>query len=283
MTKNTGENEIKKRKNSRFKKAIRNYLKKHYNESDPQKTKSNVYKRAEGKKTKIVLILTILAIILVMMFTPVFNIKDITVTGNVRVDTETALKVSGIVEGSNIFRINKIKANSRLEKIPFIDNVKIKRHLPSKVEIIIEENKECAFIKFMGNYIGIDMNGKILEVLQTDEKVNLPVITGITLKSFEAGKISDFTEEDKMNAIFELIGYLNNNEIYDLVKAINIKKDESLQLTLKNNTIVELGYNEKLKYKTAYLKSIIAELGEFQGGVIELADTNNVSYRGSSK
>ncbi len=283
MTKTTQENKKKPQKSAKLKRAVRNFLKKHYVKADDDSTKSKVYKKAEHKKSRTVIVLTVVALLIIMMFTPIFNIKEISVTGNVRVDTETALKVSGIVEGGNIFRINKIRANRQLEKIPFVDNVKIKRRLPSKVEIILSENTECAFIKFMGNYIGIDMNGKILEVVQSNESITLPIITGVTLKSFEVGKKTGFAEKADGELVFELLEHLKNNELTQQIKAINIKKDGKLQLTLTSGTVAELGDKSKLKYKTAYLKAIIAELGDAQGGVIELSDTDNVSYRGSSE
>ena len=283
MTNTKAENKPKKQRNSKFKRIIRYLIKKYYKPKEDDSAKSKIYKRAEHKKSRIIISLTIVFLLIIMMFTPVFQIKEIKVLNNVRVDTETVLKVSGISEGDNIFRINKIKANRQLEKMPFVESVKIKRHIPSKIEIILNENTECAFIKFMGNYIGIDMNGKILEILQSDDGIELPVVTGISLKSFTIGKKTAFNDSGDDKIMFELLEHLKTNEIAQYVKAINFKKDGKLQLTLKDKTKVELGDSKKLKYKTAYLKAILAELGDTAGGVIELSDTDNVSYRGASE
>ncbi len=283
MTKTKDEIKAKKQKSGKLKRILRYFIKKYHKPKDDDATKSKIYKRAEHKKSRIIISLTIIFILIILMFTPIFKIKEIKVSNNVRVDTETVIKVSGITEGDNIFRINKIRANHQLEKIPFVESVKIKRHIPSKIEIVLNENTECAFIKFMGNYIGIDMNGKILEILQSDDGIDLPVVTGISLKSFTIGKKTAFDDTADNKVMFELLEHLQNNEIVEYVKAINFKKDGKLQLTLKDKTKVELGDSKKLKYKTAYLKAILAELGDTAGGVIELSDTDNVSYRGSSE
>lgn len=120
----------------------------------PPKTKKNVKTKKKNKKKSCnlrmikFLILFILMIVALAFFllSDLFNCKEIQVLGNSKISQEEIINLSGIKTEENIFKINTKKVKENIKKNAYINNVKLKRKLDGKVEIIVEERKPTFMI-----------------------------------------------------------------------------------------------------------------------------------------
>ena len=95
------------------------------------------------------LLIIIIAGIIFALVSPIFNIKEIDVSNNNQINTETIISLSQLNLGQNIFKFNKNKVNKNIKTNAYIESVEIKRKLPNKVQIQIEERKQEYNVEFL--------------------------------------------------------------------------------------------------------------------------------------
>ena len=98
------------------------------------------------------LLIIIIAGIIFALVSPIFNIKEIDVSNNEQIKTETIVSLSQLNLGQNIFKFNKNKVNKNIKTNAYIESVEIKRKLPNKVQIQIEERKQEYNVEFLNGY-----------------------------------------------------------------------------------------------------------------------------------
>ena len=154
------------------------------------KQKEIEQKKRKRKKKALVIFLILIVLIALSGYlfkSPTFKIQTITVTGNKQLTKEKVLELANIKTGDNIFLKSKEVIRVRLKQNGVVEEAKINKLYPSRVEIEITERSKRFQIKTQSeNYIYIDEQGYILEC--TSEKLKLPVITGMEITENEANK-----------------------------------------------------------------------------------------------
>ena len=107
---------------------------------------------------------------------PLFNITQIEVINTNLLSKDKVISLSGIKKDQNIFRFLKSDVIKKIKEDPYVQDVKINRQLPNKVQIDIEERQRNFSLEFLNGYAYINNQGYILEISQ--DKLNLPVIKG---------------------------------------------------------------------------------------------------------
>ncbi len=241
------------------------------------------------KRIKIagIMFLAVFVLVLLMM-SPLFDVKKIEITGNSSLDEEVIIAASKIKTGDNIFSVDVDKAIEGICTQDRINSATVTRKLPSKIIIDVLEETECAYIKLKNEYVGIDSNCRVL-VISPKMTVEAPVISGIKVKNATTGqflKIETEQGKKKSELISKILTEAKNQDIIKNIKSLDVSEVDDIHLMLTSEILVNLGKDGKeadnrIEYKIAYLKAIIPRLGTQHGGVIELADTNNVTSRAS--
>ncbi len=220
-------------------------------------------------------------LLLAFFLSPIFNVSDIRVVGVDKIPAESAIEASGVVKGASIFKVSPKKSEERLTSMAYVDTVKVRRILPDTVEISIRESREVAYIYFIGNYVGVDANGKILEIKQSEEEVSLPVIVGTNVTEFGIGnkiKIDDATKE---KTVFDIIKQLDTAQIRTSIKTIDVFDLNDIRFFTVSEATVNMGGMDDIMYKVAFLKKILEDNGDNRGAVIDMTNTDKVTVRGS--
>ena len=160
------------------------------------KRKKKKNRKRKIRRTVTVLLLLIIAAVCLCLFTPFFNISSISVAGNEQVASEDILARCGILENTNIFRINKKASRASLESLAYLDTIKIKRKLPNKVVIEVTETTASLLFPFMTGYIVTDSTGKVLEQTTDAEAWDLPQILGADNRAASAHRIEGLNHKD---------------------------------------------------------------------------------------
>ena len=250
-----------------------------------QDTKENEKINREGKNAFVWFCL-LFAILSFLLFTPVFNVKNIVVKESNFITVEQIIEVSQIVQGRNILSVNTQKAKERIEKIPLAKEVSIERKFPSTIEITVKECEKRAYITFMNKYLCIDKEGKIVEVLNEPSDTNLMIINNSGPKETFLGYNVIFKEKDKLDILKEFFKTLDDNpDMPNKIASMDLKNKKEIYITLDNDITVKLGDNSNLSYKIAYLKQILlTQLKTYRGGTLDLSDPENaVRYKGSTE
>lgn len=244
--------------------------------------KSAVAKKIKRRRASLAVSAVILLAV-VCLFTPAFGITDVAVRGNRITDSESIIRASGIKKGENVFRIKTSEAKKSVGSLGYINNVEVKRKFPARVVIEVEECSEAAYVLFAGNYVGIDLNNRVMGVSKSSEvSAKKPVVSGMALKSFKNGSEISAAKPEKEEAMKSLFSSLKKHNLFSKVKKIDLSNANNLRIILNTDTKVILGKNNQLDYKFTYLTEVLNNLDNLRGGEIDLSDTKNVIYKGGN-
>lgn len=203
------------------------------NKNSP-KNKAWENKKKHKKIAKIIkwtsLFVIITGTITFAMLSPMFNINKITVNGNNKVTTEKITGLSEIKNGTNIFRINKVEIINNIKKDGYIDEVTVKRKLPSTIAITVQERKATFLIEVGNAYAYINNQGYILEVSNT--KLDLTTISGIKTKveDLKDGKRLITEDLEKLEVVLKIMSEAEVNGIKDIITSVDISDETNYTL-----------------------------------------------------
>lgn len=271
--------ETKQQKNKRKNKNISN------NKKKPAVTKKISKKQEMAiKKRKLILkiIRTIILIgiligtLIYILLSPLFNIKDVTVTGNNKLSKEEIISLSEIRTEENIFKTSKNDIKNRIKTNPYVENVKIRRKLPDKVEILVVERVATYMLPFANSYVYINNQGYMLEI--TSQKANLPIITGFSTPEENLHEGERLLSEDlvKLGEVLQIIESANANGIQELITKIDISNRQDYTIMLeKEKKLVHMGDVSNLSTKMSYINKIIQDEAGIEGEIFVNTDLTN--------
>ena len=250
------------------------------NQKQEEKTKQKMSKKQrqilkKKKRIKLMLKFTALLIIIIAgiifaLVSPIFNIKEINVSNNNQINTETIISLSQLNLGQNIFKFNKNKVNKNIKTNAYIESVEIKRKLPNKVQIQIEERKQEYNVEFLNGYAYINNQGYILQI--SEEKQALPTIQGISTPDEQIVEGNRLNSEDleKLEVIIQIMNICKNYELDS-----KITNDEYTLYLEEEKKTIYLGDKSNLSNKMLYVQVIIEENRGKEGAIFVNGDLNN--------
>ncbi len=229
---------------------------------------------------KIIKFTTLLLIIIggtvFALVSPIFNIENIEVTNNNQLTSDTVISLSEINLGQNIFKFNKKKVKEKIKTNAYIENVNIKRKLPNKIAIEIEERSKDYNVEFLNGYAYINKQGYILEV--SEQKLELPTIQGISTQTEQIVAGNRLDEEDlkKLEVVIQIINSCKDYNLDTKITNIDIsnKNDYTIYMEEEKKTIY-LGDDSNLSTKMLYVQAIIEENKGIEGNIYVDGDFNS--------
>lgn len=206
-----------------------------------------------------------------------FNIASIEVNELKNYTYEKIIETSEIELNTNIFKLSKSQVVQKVLTLPYVKSVKITRRLPSTVQIdIIErEPKYVAYAKDSGEYLRLDDEGYVLEVVDVSEISESLILFGLNFEDIiELGyKLTD-VELDKLNSLEKIISVYNKEEIQANITSVEFK-NSYVFLNLNEKLSVKIKDNNELEYKISLLKEILKEI-EGKTGSVDMTQDNPI-------
>ncbi len=242
--------------------------------------KSKVHTRIRFNRFKvysIVLLFILLLVFIIVFKTNIFNINNIIITNNQKIDDTTIKSYSGIDIGDNIFKINLKDAQEKIENNSYIKEAKIKRILPNKVHIDIKERKTIAAVNYMGIYFLIDDESYLLEISET-----LPdtyIINGFEFEKFTKGEKVEVKNLEDFNNVLKLCSGIKNQSIK--IKPIITYNDGEILLLTLDDLKIKLGSVDNLEDTLKKLATILMDLESkgIRSGEIDMSSKGHIIYR----
>ncbi|MBR5535439.1 MAG: FtsQ-type POTRA domain-containing protein [Clostridia bacterium] len=231
---------------------------------------------------KFLLAVFILILSMVIMFvTPLFHIRDIQISGNERISKAEILIASGIRENKNIFAINKGNAVKKIKGLGYIENVKISRKLPGRVDIEVKEGKVTAFLDYGGMYAGINTSGQALcRISKASPVSGAPIVKGLGVIKADVGdKVRLRRDKDDEYEILEkLMKTFEEYSLTEYITEVDVTKKNDIMFRYKGKLKIELGSLNDYGLKFNYIRAMLSELGTDATGVINM-QSENYTYR----
>lgn len=211
---------------------------------------------------------------LIFLMSIFFRVSVVEVQGNSYYTAQEVQDAAGIVEGDNLFFINRFRVVSGIfARLPYIEDVSIKRYLPNKVVLTVNECKALGYVSVEGEAWVIDRSCRILTKASEEEREALIEIRGVTPLTTEIGKVFTTGDDDtgKFEYLTEILDQLQERGLYGQVNYIDMTNLNSPTMGFLGRFTVKLGESGETEYRLAKLLSAVSQLTEYDRGTIDVS------------
>ena len=272
-------------------------------------------RRNRGRFSFLFKLLAIVAIAAAMTVgaTVFFQLEQVVVQGNSRYTAQEVENASGLQVGDNLYRVNKFQIKQDiLQKLPYVEELRIVRRLPSTIEIIVtewdavariqptelpegskadavdtqtaaedsgEEGQEAAPVKPTDEVWLISVGGKLLEPAPEDSTAIL--VSGLTALSPRAGTMLAVPQmqQDKLDALLLLLSVLEERETTALVSEIDLSSASVICMRYDGRFWAKLPMGGDFTYCMRALEEVVAQRESYEKGTLDLTrDDYTVVY-----
>ncbi len=230
--------------------------------------------RKKGIDRRIVLAAVLLVLVFACaLFSPLFAVRDITVKGAGHFTASELCEMIGLSRGDNLLLFGKCRAEKKLKESPYIAEAKLSAKLPDTMVITIEERKVRGYVPYMGAYLYIDEEGRVLEVADSC-KETLPVVQGLVFDSFTEGEILPVKNPEALNVVLEISQLMEKCDLLDVVVEIDVSDPEDIYASV-NQVQIHLGTMKNGTRKIQYMAQIMQTIPKEDRGVLDLSVLDN--------
>ncbi|WP_371371335.1 cell division protein FtsQ/DivIB [Sporomusa aerivorans] len=201
-----------------------------------------------------------------------FAVGAVFVEGNKYVTVEEVLRIAGVPERVNIFRLKTPEIKDRLMNDLRIAEVQVERSFPASITISIKERQPLAFVTSQYGFVEIDRQGIVMAAFKNLKQVKVPVITGVRLGNVYVG--------DQVNnpGLSNVLAYLAalDEEALNQLSEVNIKSSNELIAYTINSVQIRVGDSQRLTEKAKLTGEILQEISNKRMNV-EYIDLNYTS------
>ncbi|WP_316568434.1 FtsQ-type POTRA domain-containing protein [Neobacillus sp. YIM B06451] len=191
---------------------------------------------------------------------PLSHVSAVEVRGNSAYEDTELVKVTGITNETNIWKIQNDAISKKLTKFPEIKSASVKLVLPNKILINIAEHRRIAYLAKDAGFYPVMENGKVLPGNKKESlSENVPVLMG-----FKEGKVLD----EMCSSLLTL-----PEEIYNSISEIHYtpQKTDEFHVSLFMNDGFEVSASLRtFAEKMVHYPSIVSQLDPNVKGVIDL-------------
>lgn len=212
-------------------------------------------------------LLCVLAVAAALTFgaTVFFQVETIVVSGNSRYTQQEVIDAVGIQAGDNLFRMNKFQLIDQAEeRLPYLEDVVIRRSLPSTLVITVTEWEAVARIPGGEGSWLISVGGKLLEQAPADSEAI--AVTGLTALAPQAGQQAAVSQEEtpRLEALLELLAVLQEQGMLAKVSALELSATR-ITMEYEGRFQVKLLLNGDFSYRMQVLAEVVADLNQRMG------------------
>ncbi|MBQ8850923.1 MAG: FtsQ-type POTRA domain-containing protein [Oscillibacter sp.] len=268
-------------------------------------------RRNRGRFSFLFKLLAIVAIVAAMTVgaTVFFQLEQVEVAGNSRYTAQEVENASGRQIGDNLYRLNKYQIKQDiLQKLPYVEELRIVRHLPSTIEIIVKECGAVARIQpteapeedtvaeepdVSGDADSsapavaqpademwlISVSGKLLEPAPEDSTAIL--VSGLTALSPRAGTLLAVpqAQQDKLDSLKALLSVLEERGSTSLVSEIDLTSAAVIRMRYDGRFWAKLPMGGDFNYCLRALEEVVSQRESYEKGTLDLTrDDYTVVY-----
>lgn len=255
----------------------------------PKKTAPEVVYTPAKKLNGSRLVLNILTVVAVAFavflgLSIFFKVDTVMVAGCEKYSEWTVAEASGIEEGDSLLFFGEASSASKIiDALPYIHSVRFDVKLPGTVTIIVEEALTAYAVQdTQGGWWLVTSIGRVVENVDSATAGRYTILEGVTLQSPVVGadavaaqqaEGSAITGTDRLNAAMAIVQAMEKSEMLGVIASVNVSSLQALEVWYGERYQVKLGDAANLDYKIAAVKSAVAQMSEYQTGILDASFT----------
>ena len=250
-----------------------------------QKTKIKRRRRSTRRKNRrliIAIVLAVLAAVVVVINLPYFNVENISVIGNKRVEDAEIRRLSEMEDGKSLCGLNSFLAAKKVKVNPYIESARVDRVFPGTIKIIVSEKEPAAQLATpkkdneKRKYIAIDSEGRVLEI--SEKKLDMTYIKDVDVVEAKLRSKVKVSDEASYEKAMDLIATATANDMF------------FMRITMKGSWVDACIYDDlycrgryaniKSALKEGTLRSVVYRLYQqnVNKGTINVAENDYCSF-----
>lgn len=206
-----------------------------------------------------------------------FNLYEVKINGNSYLSEGDIRKLLSINNDRNIFSYNLKELEKNICNSTYIKECSIKRKLPNKLLVMVEEENIIGPLYNGEVYCLVDGDGNYVDKLKEDESKNIVINIGYTLNN----KKIEFDRETDKRYLIVILKSLENNNILKQVKSIDLTNKDTINIKTKKGLKVAIDKNNSIDTNIDRLNKVLIDLQnrKVYTGSIDMRYNNYILYK----
>ncbi|MBR2934980.1 MAG: FtsQ-type POTRA domain-containing protein [Oscillospiraceae bacterium] len=238
----------------------------------PRHNRRRYKRRARfGFLYKLLAVIAMLAAV-VMGATVFFRVEEMVVTGNQRYTAAQIIDATGIVQGDNLFGMNKFETARQIRRqLPYVEGVNIRRGWPDTLIITVTECEAAARVTGEKGQWLISRSGKVLELARGITQ-NVIAVEGLNAVQPESGLPLVVREEQQIrgDALLSLLNALEQCGMLKKVTYIDMTSPSRILMDFDVRFTVKLPVNGDFNYLLGAMGQAVDTLEDYETGTLDL-------------
>ena len=239
-----------------------------------------IKKKRTGFLKAAVLILAALSSLLIILYLPVWRVKEVIVQGNKMASKERIIRQAGISFDENIFFVNSGEVRRRIREIPQIKKADVFAKLPSSIVIRVEERKPFAVFIVEGSYYVADSEGFILSKEEgVKGALDLPTVVGLSRGRLVSENRIDPALVEALAKSYKLLSQLMPPNSF----AVEMKEAGDINILINDIIKVKIGDPSDIDKKLFVLRLLFEKAADKRSRIeyvdVRLPDLPVVKFR----
>lgn len=203
--------------------------------------------------------LFLLAAVILIFMTPVFNIRQITLEGNSSVTKEQIQEKVGDLIGKNLFATTSGNIEARVKEIPQVSSADAAKKLfPPSIKLSITECSPAAYLLSGNKIIVIDSNLKILDDSNSFNTDVIPSISGISIPSYTLNTRLSSDSAEKEDILSTMLKSFESTGLLSSVSYISLDDLTNIKFNYNNKIEADCGSQLELERKIRMFAAAIS-------------------------
>lgn len=228
----------------------------------------------------------VLAVVFAVLFFALFRVSAVRVEGVTSYPSSEILDAASIETGKNLFFIDYDALQKQIEqKLPYCDNVKIKKKLPSTLIINVEQSKEVfSVIVDNGIFAITNEDLKVLDVSGDYHMGTILVEGNSEAVNYQLGVELPFTDvagDDPVKTALSTVCQAIEDSEIEGIEYINVEDKHNIFLIYDDRIIIKIGDTNDIIHKMSLAKKAIDEenkLSSSQYGELDVTITEKAIF-----
>lgn len=240
--------------------AVRTTQEKDVNDVKTKKKTSKPKRKNEYPPYFIAFLVGIVVVVatVVVLLGPMMAIDEVDVGELKNVSEDKVIEMAGMPIGENLFLYHTSKAESAIRDYPYVEDVKITRHLPHRLEINITERQPAGVLLNNGNYLQFSKDGILLDNTKSLSSQSLPLITGFSMEDVPSPGEA-FKDNQRFKDVLRIINACDD-DLLRMLQEINIKDRNDILAYTSQGLEIRIGSVERIESRMAALNDIINQV-----------------------
>lgn len=182
-----------------------------------------------------------------------FNLEIVEVFGAETLSTRQIEELAGVWRGAQLLKLDLKEIERRIIADPRITGAVVTRHLPNKLRIQVDENIGLAVIPYCDGFVEIDRSGTVVSIVKNFSRVNLPIITGVPLRTVMLGDKLSGLEAEAARVVAAAIP----GSIRPAISEINVSETGDVNITTVTGVRIKFGKSHNAAPRLALLPAVL--------------------------